>query len=273
MIKLIAIDLDGTMYTTARNITRPVREALKIALDTGIEIVIVTGRARRGAENALDTLGMDLPFICSAGALICSGINGKTIHAWTFHNHEELTHVIDYSRKNGTGLIGEPLSGNNYWFGQDNLNDIMDPLTAREAQLSIRSFEPEKDFDQPLLKVTIVAKPQQLGELENIIQRDCPGLHQVYSGNHYIDLTADGVNKGTALKAIAEFKGINREEISAIGDQEIDLHMLNYSGFPVAMSNAVPVLKSVAKWIAPSNEEDGVAATIHKILELNSRTL
>ena len=271
MIKLIAIDLDGTIYTTARNIPKPVPEALKIALDTGIEIVIVTGRARRGAENALETLGMDLSFICSAGALICSGKNGKTIHAWTFHNHEELRHVIDYSRKNGTGLIGESISGNR-WFGQDALNDIMDPLTARETQLCVRSFEPEKEFDQPFLKVTIVAKPQQLGELEKIVQRDCPGMHQVYSAKHYIDLTADGVNKGTALKALAEFKGLNSEEISAIGDQEIDLHMLKYSGFPVAMSNAVPALKSVAKWIAPSNEEDGVAATIHKILELNSRT-
>jgi hypothetical protein len=269
MIKLIAIDLDGTMYTSDRIITDPVREALVHAKENGLQTVIVTGRGRRGAEIALDTLSMDFPYICSAGALLRPGKIGKTVHAWTFHEHEEFMQVINFSRQNGTGIIAEPEEGAPYWFGPDSMNEIMDPLTAKEANKSIRSFMPEKDLDQPLLKATITADPQKLSEAEKVIRASCPSIHQVYSGIQYIDLTAIGVNKGSALKAFAEYMDLDASEIAAIGDQEIDLQMLQYAGLPIAMSNAVPSLLNTAKWVAPSNDNDGVAWAIDNILKQN----
>ena len=85
-----------------------------------------------------------------------------------------------------------------------------------------------------------------------------------------IDLTAEGVNKGTALHALAESMNLQPEEVAAIGDQAIDLYMLQYASLPIAMSNAVPELKQAVKWIAPSNDEDGVAWAIEEILKLNA---
>jgi hypothetical protein len=269
MIKLIAIDLDGTMYTTDRQITTRVRNSLLNARENGLQPVIVTGRGRRGAEIALETLGMDFPYICSAGALLRSGIGGETIHAWTFHEHREMLHIIDFTRQQGTGLIAEPYEAAPYWFGPDSMNEIMDPLTVKEANKSIRTYQPEKDFDLPLLKVTITAGPQQLAEAERIVRAECPSIHQVYSGIQYIDLTADGVNKGSALQALAESRGLIPAEIAAIGDQNIDLQMLQYAGLSIAMSNAVPGLKQAARWLAPSNDEDGVAWAIDEILKQN----
>jgi len=267
MIKLIAIDLDGTMYTSERNITGRVRSALIKAGDNGIQPVIVTGRGRRGAEIAMETLGMDFPYICSAGALLRSGVYGETLHVWTFHKHTELLHVINFARKNGCALIAEPENGAPYWFGPDEMSDIMDPLTAKEAFRSIRSLEPEKDFDKPLLKVTITADFALLKEAEKIIRTECPSIHQVYSGIQYIDLTANGVNKGRALQALAEHRGLLASEIAAIGDQDIDFQMLKYAGLSIAMSNAVPSLINIANWVAPTNDEDGVAWAIDEILK------
>ena len=269
MIKLIAIDLDGTMYTTNRSITDRVRTALRKANDHGVQPVIVTGRGRRGAEIALEVIDMDLPYICSAGALLRSGRNGETIHVWPFHEHAELMHVINFTRMNDCALIAEPENSAPYWFGPDKMNDIMDPLTVKEANRSIRSFEPEKDFDRPLLKVTITADYSLLAEAEKIIKAECPSIHQVYSGIQYIDLTANGVNKGSALQALAEHRGLSPSEIAAIGDQDIDFQMLKYAGLPIAMSNAVPSLFDIAKWVAPSNDEDGVAWAIDEILKQN----
>jgi len=269
MIKLIAIDLDGTMYTSQRTITKRVRESVLLAKENGLEPVIVTGRGRRGVEIALETLDMDLAYICSAGALLRSGLNGETIHSWTFHEHTEMMHVIEFSRTFGSGLIAEPDNGAPYWFGPDAMGAIMDPLTAREAHKSIRSHHPEKDLDLPLLKVTITADPDLLIEAEKIVRKECPSIHQVYSGSQYIDLTANGVNKGSALQALAEYRGLESCEIAAIGDQGIDLKMLQYAGLPIAMSNAVPALKQMAKWVAPSNDEDGVAWAIDQILRQN----
>jgi Cof subfamily protein (haloacid dehalogenase superfamily) len=269
MIKLIAIDLDGTMYTTDRKITNRVRKSLLMAVENGLRVVIVTGRGRRGAEIALETINMDFPYICSAGALLRSGITGETLHTWAFHQHDELMHVISFARQNGIGLIAEPAEGTPNWFGQDSMNAIMDPLTAREVIKSIHTLEPEKDFDKPLLKVTITADKAMLLEAEKIINAKCPSIHQVYSGTQYIDLTAEGVNKGSALSTLAQLLGLQSAEIAAIGDQAIDTHMLKVAGLPIAMSNAVPALKEIAKWVAPSNDEDGVAWAIDEILKQN----
>ena len=271
MIKLIAIDLDGTMYTTNRTVTDPVRQALRNATNNRIQPIIVTGRGQRGAEIALETLDMDFPYICSAGALVRTGLSGHSIHSWTFHKHDELVHLINFTRHNGTGLIAEPLEGPTFWFGPDSMNEIMDPLTAKETKKSQRSFQPEKDFDLPLLKVTITADPAKLAEAEKLVRAECPSIHQVYSGIHYIDLTAEGVNKGSALRALAKNMQLHPTEIAAIGDQEIDLQMLKFAGLPIAMANAVPALINCAKWIAPSNDDDGVAWAIDKIIQQNTQ--
>lgn len=270
MIKLIAIDLDGTLYNSQHELTPPGRDAVHKALDAGLHPVIVTGRGRRGAENALNSLGLELPYICSAGALLRPGTEGEAWHAWTFHAHDEISHVISLCRANPTtGLLAETPEGTPYWFGPDSLSDSMDPLTTKEAFRSRRSFEPEKDFDRPLLKLTIVAEPEILEQFEGLVREKCPSLHQTYAGSNYIDLTAEGANKGTALAALAERFSLQPSEIAAIGDQAIDLKMLQFAGLPVAMSNAVPQLKEAAKWIAPSNDEDGVAWTIDEIIRLN----
>ncbi len=266
MIKLTAIDLDGTLFNSSQQISPANQQALEKASARGIKIVIVTGRGRRGAEMALDMLGMELPYICAAGALARPGREGVNLYAHVFHRPKELSHVIDFARQTEAGLIAETLDGSPIWFGPDSLGQIMDPMTARDAWKSIRSLEPEKDFDRPLLKITLVGEPELLQQAEKIIHQQCPSLHQTYAGPIYLDLTSQGVNKGSALKALAELWNIHPHAIAAIGDQAIDLAMLKFAGLPIAMSNAVPQLKEVAKWIAPSHDEDGVAWALEKIM-------
>ena len=267
MIKLIAIDLDGTLYNSQHQLTERGREAIHKAKKNGLQPIIVTGRGRRGAENALAALGLDLPYICSAGALVRPGLEGETLYAWPYHVHEELLHVIQFTRETNTGLIVETPTGTPYWFGPDSMVDVMDPLTTKEAYKSIRTFAPEQDLDRPLLKATIVAESGLLHRAAEVVETYCPSIHYTFAGISYVDLTASGINKGTALKALADHFGLASTEIAAIGDQLIDLKMLQFAGLPIAMSNAVPQLKEAAKWIAPSNDEDGVAWAIDEIIK------
>jgi Cof subfamily protein (haloacid dehalogenase superfamily) len=267
LIKLLAIDLDGTLYNSAHKLTARGREAVWKAREAGLQPVIVTGRGRRGAENALDALGLELPYICSAGSLVRLGPTGDPIYAWTFQAAEELFPLFQFTRENQTGLIADTLEGRPYWFGPDSLSEVMDPLTAKEAFKSIRSFAPEADFDRPLLKMTIAAEPGLLQQAEQVVRENCPSVHQTYSGPNYIDLTPEGVNKGMALKALADYWGLQSSEIAAIGDQCIDFQMLQYAGLSIAMSNGVQELKEIARWVAPSNDEDGVAWAVDEILK------
>ena len=269
MIRLIAIDLDGTLFNSQQQITPANKQAVQRAIDSGMRIAIVTGRGRIGAERALDMLEIDLPYVSSAGSMAREGREGPTIYAHAFHRPRDLGHLFDFSRRTGTGLIADLPEGHAIWFGPDSMSASMDPMTASDARKSQRTLDPERDLDRPILKITAVAEMGLLQQVERLVREKCPALHQTYSGLRYIDMTAQGVNKGTALKALAEHWKLQPGEIAAIGDQEIDIEMLKYAGLPVAMSNAVDALKQAAKWIAPSHDEDGVAWALGEIMQLN----
>ncbi|SRR5258706_10850058 len=270
MIRLIAIDLDGTLFNSRQEVTSLNKQAIRKALNSGIKIVIVTGRGRTGAERALDMLGMELPYVCSAGALAREDRAGPALYAHAFHRPKELGHLFDFSRQSGAGLIVDTPEGVSLWFGPDSMKESMDPMSADDARRSLRTLEPEKDLDRPILKMTIIAEMDVLQQAEKLVREKCPSIHQTYSGLRYIDLTGQGVNKGAALKALAELWKLHPHEIAAIGDQEIDIEMLKYAGLPVAMSNGVDALKHAAKWIAPSHDDDGVAWALEKIIGLNA---
>jgi Cof subfamily protein (haloacid dehalogenase superfamily) len=268
MIRLLAIDLDGTLYNSQHQITPADRDAIHAAKEAGLNPVIVTGRGRRGAEMALDTLGLDLPFICSAGSLICAGKSVdeiRIISARTFRQPDELNHIIDFARRTSTGLIADGVHGN-LWFGNDTLGESLDPLTAIYAYESRRTFNPERDFEKPLLKVTLVAEPDLLAEAGKLIITKCPSLHHTYAGMNYVDVTAKGVDKGSALEILSVQMNVAADEIAAIGDQPIDIPMLKYAGLSVAMENAGDIVKENAKIIAPSNDDNGVAWFIENLL-------
>jgi hydroxymethylpyrimidine pyrophosphatase-like HAD family hydrolase len=130
VIKLLAIDLDGTLYNSERQLTSRSRKAVWKAKSEGLQSVIVTRRGRRGAENALEALGLELPYICSAGSLVRSGSTGDPLYAWTFQVIDELLPLFQFSRENNTGLIADTPEDKPYWFGPDTMSEIMDPLTA-----------------------------------------------------------------------------------------------------------------------------------------------
>jgi hypothetical protein len=217
----------------------------------------------------MDMLGLKMPVICSAGSLIFTDHGSDTVSARTFQIQDELTRIIDFARIYDIGLIADSTDGN-WWFGPDERSKDLDPLTAAYACQCRRTVSPEIDFLRPMLKITLVADPDILRRAEDELCRQCPSLHHVYAGMRYIDLTRIDVNKGSALEILANHLGIDAEETAAIGDQLIDLSMLNYSGLSIAMKNAPDALKKIATWIAPSNDEDGVAWALERIIDKNN---
>jgi Cof subfamily protein (haloacid dehalogenase superfamily) len=264
MIRLLAIDLDGTLFNSQQQISPADRRAIVLAMSEGIVPLVVTGRGRRGVEMGLDRLGLDLPHICSAGALIRQNRGGQALSSRTFQKMDEFQHVLGFVREHNLGLVADA-PGTHLWFGPDALFENLDPLTA-ESGLQARTFHPERDFDQPLLKATLVAPPPLLAIAEPLISRRCPSLHHTVAGERYIDMTALGVDKGSALAIYAEKMGFAHNEIAAIGDQMIDIPMLKLAGVSAAMGNARYEVKAAAGMIAPSNDESGVAWFVEQIL-------
>lgn len=272
MIKMVAIDLDGTMYNSKKEITQEVKDSIQRITDSGVKTAIITGRGMVGSELALKQLNMDMPYICSAGALIRSGHNGKTLQSWSFHSPDETAKVIWFALANNIALLGETLNGTMIWYGATQFFHEIDEKTQKEIEIGRISDEPLIDFNVPLLKLTLSADTDVLRSAQSYIEKECPSLHPVISGAHYIDITAQGINKGTGIKAFTEFLGFQPDEVAAIGDQEIDIYMLSYVGLPIAMENGVQKVKEAARWIAPSNDQNGVAWALDEIIKLNRKS-
>jgi hypothetical protein len=269
-IRLIAIDLDGTLLNSRQKVTPASRAALGSVTQAGITAILVTGRDSLGVEIVLDMLGMDLPYICCAGSLIRSGKNGGVISARTLHNPGDLNKVIAYVRRNNAGLVANFPDGRMCWFGPDGLMQELDPLTIESGRHSLRTFNPEQDFDRPILKISIVGSMDFLNAIASDVLSGIDSIHHVYAGLHYMDLTAQGVDKGSALELFANYANIPAAETAAIGDQPIDLPMFSFSGLSIAMGNSPEKVKKSADQSTSSNDEDGVARALMKILEQHS---
>jgi Cof subfamily protein (haloacid dehalogenase superfamily) len=264
MIRLLAIDLDGTLFNSQQQVSPVNRRAIQLACQAGIAPIIATGRGQQGVEFSLDRLGLELPHICSAGALIRESRDGPPIMEKTFQAMNEFKHVINFVRCHDLALIAD-LPGGGLWFGPDVLVEQLDPLTAAST-LDTRTFSPEDDFDQPLLKTTVVVPPDLLERAITLVEQNCPSLQHTLASERYLDITAREVNKGSALAFYAARKGFNCEEIAAIGDQLIDISMLEVAGLSAAVDNAHPAVKACSDLVVPSNDNDGVARFIEKLL-------
>jgi len=269
-IRLIAIDLDGTLLNSEQKVTPASRAAMQRVAQAGIQVILVTGRSASSTETVLDMLRMDLPYICSAGSLIQSGKSGRLISARPFHSPQELNKVIAYVRQHNAGLVADLLDGKMCWFGPDSLIEELDPLTVESIPDSIHTYSPEQDFDRPILKISIAGKMDFHNAIAADVLSGLKSIHHVYAGLHYTDLTALGVDKGSALEIFARNAKIPSAEIAAIGDQLIDLPMFSYSGLSIIMGNAPESIKTSADWVTSSNDEDGVARALMKILEDHS---
>lgn len=268
MIKLVAIDLDGTMYNSKKEITPEVRSAILYAHQNGVETAIITGRGQLGAELAIQHLNIDVPYICSAGAMVRSGLGGEVLGSWPFHIPLQTNKLIQFAIDNDIALLGEQVDAKMIWHGSEQRYDLLDPKTKDEVKQGFVSKDPFISYDRPLLKLTLGTETK-LHQAVSFILKECPGLFPVISSHMYLDTTKAGVDKGHGLAHLAKMRGYSSDEVAAIGDQEIDLHAFRFSGLSIAMGNSVQSLKDQAKWIAPSNDEHGVAWALEEIINQN----
>jgi Cof subfamily protein (haloacid dehalogenase superfamily) len=263
-IRLIATDLDGTLFNSQRVVSPTTLQVLKRVQQAGIQIMVTTGRPFFAVSHLVESWGMDLPMICSGGALLAAGREGPVLSEFSFHSKAEMDFLISFARQQDGLMVGET-KDRSIWFSSDSFAKKRGTNLLEDTQHATRTYRPEVDFDRPLLKLCLIVEASKM-KLAAEALAHLQSLDYAYAGYEDFDLTAKGVNKGKALKAYAEYTGIPQEQIAAFGDQLNDVSLLSYAGLPIAMENAQPALKAVAEWVVPSNDEDGVAQGLERIL-------
>lgn len=273
-VKLIAMDLDGTLLDSRGHLPDENVRAIAEAADRGIEILIVTGRRFQSARLTTAALACNVDFISSNGALIKSrsgethyrrllpaGVARPVLQATP--EFRACAGVI-FDRPHERQVIFEKIDWNGAYVG---------PYLSRHRE-QVAEVQPLTDCldgdDDPveILYLDDCASIQRVAQRlrESALSSQYTLAMTEYQARNLsmLDVLQRGVSKGAALAEWAARRGISRAEVMAIGDNWNDREMLQYAGLPVIMGNSVPALKDVGWETTLSNDDCGVAHAIRK---------
>ncbi len=261
-IRLIAVDVDGTLLNSKKELTEPVKAAIAAVKDHGFLFTIATGRDIRGLRQFHSLLSPEVPVITYNGAEIRRAGSGELVSGVCLQEasaREVIRRGLDF----GFSVI--VWSKGTLYIGQPGLNSQGYPemYGIRELELT----EPDALAQQGVTKVIWAGEPGRIGRLEKEFNASpIPGSECCTSDESYLEFMAEGVNKGTGLQAAAESLGLSRREVMAVGDGHNDIPMLRWAGLSVAMGNASPEVKAAAGNITESCERSGLASALEKLL-------
>lgn len=266
-IKIVSIDIDGTLINDRHEITPKVKQAVQAALAQDVKIVITTGRPLPGVQDILSELGIagaDQYVITYNGGLVQTADGQKTLFRQPLAvsefkkinafmaAQETYVQVESHDAAYTTNHRVHP------WASFENsLVNLPLFVLDSEAELENVAFiKAIANAESDALDAVQAAVPAEISEQVNVIRSTANNLE-------FIDLQA---SKGNALLALADELGVARGATMAIGDQANDYSMIEKAGIGVAMGNAIPSLKAIADYETTSNNDSGVAQAIEKFV-------
>ena len=271
-IRLIALDLDGTLLNSAKGLSPRNRAALYRAAEAGIEIVPSTGRFYRGIPEAV----RELPFVRYAitinGAHVVDLRNGGTIYsaeipkdeAIACIRHLDTLPVIYDCYLDGWGYITEAM--------RERAEDYIDYPPSLDMLRRLRSPVPElKEFldtqGKGVQKIQLFTRDIPFRDsLVKTLPRRFPELVFTVSLPNNIEINCACADKGRALLELARHLGVGQDQTMAFGDGTNDLTMLRAAGCGVAMGNAHPAVRAAADRVTADCDSDGVAQVVEELL-------
>ncbi|MFK0023380.1 HAD family hydrolase [Streptomyces sp. NPDC090798] len=260
--KLVATDLDGTLLRSDETVSERTREALAAVTAAGAAHIVVTGRAVPWTRHILDDLGYEGLAVCGQGAqLYDAGV------------HRLLTSVTLDRQLAGLALakieaeVGPPLLA----ASRDGLDGevLVGPGYRRQdGPLPVVPIRDAADlWSAPLNKLYVQHPTLSDDELAAVAAKVAGGLVGVtMAGAGIVELLPLGLSKATGLSLAARRLGVKAADTIAFGDMPNDIPMFAWAAHSVAMANAHDELKAVADEVTSSNEEDGIAVVLERLL-------
>ncbi|MBW4546120.1 MAG: Cof-type HAD-IIB family hydrolase [Symplocastrum torsivum CPER-KK1] len=264
-IRLLVLDIDGTIAGQSNDVREPVKQAIRSAQAKGVQVAIATGRMYCSALRFYHEVASTLPLLAYQGAWIQDPAT------------QQIYQHLPVSRTTAEALLD--------YFESDALRSLLSVHFYINDQLYVREVTPETKIYaeraniQPMpvgdLRKTLDSEPTKVLALSDdtaIIEQMLGSLRKQYTPAElyltksvatFFEATNPAANKGTAVRYLAEeMLGLSAQNVMTIGDNFNDVEMLEYAGLGVAMGNAPAEVQAIANWVAPDVEEDGAAAAI-----------
>lgn len=260
-IRLVALDIDGTVLREDGSLSDEVRDAVRSAVTETVVVTLATGRSWDSTKPVLDMLGLEPEYVvCANGALVlkrdANEPSGYRRHLIETFDAGEVLETIHTHLDDGRYMVELADGFRKYTEGMDDWN------------LDNAELVPfERLSDEPVLRVVVVAPGQ--GEQEFLESVERMGLHQVaYSigWTAWLDIAPQGVDKSTALEHVREALGVPRDSVFVAGDGRNDIEMFEWAvaggGTAVAMGQAPEEVTAAANARTGTVDEDGLAAAL-----------
>lgn len=271
MYKLVAIDLDGTLLDSNKEISSRNKKVIAMAIKKGTRIVVCSGRVYTGARIYAKQLGTADPVIACNGAIITESINGKVVFSENLDIEVSLKvnsvcqkHGIYYHVYAGETMLTERLAFTSKRYFERNKD--LPPEDRVDIQVIANMEEKLKAIPGKVLKFVVISdEPEQLKRVR-LDMETIPEIDVMSSNFDNFEVMKKGVSKGAALERLSQMLDIPPEQMIAIGDNENDVSMFEYAGLSIAMENGEHCAKAAANYITASNIQDGVAEAIEKFI-------
>lgn len=269
-MKLIAIDIDGTLLDSQWQIPEANGQAIVEAIARGIEVILVTGRRFDFARPVALRLPCELLLIVNNGALIKS-LDGQT-HFRSLLPAATARDVLKATAEYRTGaalVFDRPKTGQIVLEHIDWNDPVRHAYYERNSEFISQVSPLEDALSEDPIQLMFSGGWNTIRELQQILQNAPAAVEYTLAITEYenkdfsiLDVISPSCSKGATLKEWARRRGIAREDVMAVGDNWNDRDMLEFAGVPVVMGNCVPVLKSCGWPVTLTNDEGGLAAAI-----------
>ncbi|MDD3403383.1 MAG: HAD family hydrolase [Hespellia sp.] len=272
-IKMIGLDMDGTVLTTKKELRPYTIDIIKRAIAQNVTVLVATGRPITGIPKEFSEIPGVRYALTANGARIFDTEQHKILYEHLLPL-EQACRILDIFDKYDT--LQEIYFDGQGYAEREKLERVEDYLldsnmaayirNTRKPVDNLRDFIGEKKQDMDKTQALFADLNDREKALAQI--RETENLTVACSQATNIEINSPGINKGIGLLKLGEYLGIKREEIMACGDGENDIEMLREVGFGVAVKNAESGVKAVADYITGSNDDEGVAKAIEKFVLL-----
>jgi len=269
-IRLFLSDIDGTLATTYDGVSERSRRAIRLCEERDVPFVIVSGRWLAGARAVSQALGQKKGYMIVANGGAVAEVGGAHLREWLMPE-EDARRVYDVLRKYPVAIHAyarKEVHRLNTALVDGALAEKLDRYLHTDGDCVVYRDDPAR-FEAALAaayKLEVYTPRRDLlpGIREELTAL---GVKVESSGSENLEITMPGMGKGTAVRWLMAHLGVEKDECMAFGDNTNDLSMMTEVGWPVAVGNAAPELRMIARIVAPRCDEDGVARTIEKVLE------
>lgn len=264
-IRLLCLDLDGTLLNDHKEIDPRDVEAVQKAAADGVTIALITGRMPAATENIVKTLRVSCILACNAGTYILE--KGSCIYS-EYLPLEAMQKVYGVAQEHELPLW---IFRHEDWMVTDLDEAVEEEIRTIRHMPQIMNYQNlENEWaaaKKAPNKLLIGANPSKVQEIYAILQEmNVDEMDMACSAPNFLEIFPKGMNKGRALRMICKEKGIALKETMAFGDQELDLPMIEAAYIGIAMENGIPEIKEAARFVTKSNNDAGVAYGIAKYL-------